>query len=157
VVLDGTAGLGKDAFILSFLGCTVYMIERNPVIAALLQDGLERAYENEKIGSWIKKRLHLIYDNSVQMLNLSIIKPDVIYLDPMYPDKKKSLPKKDMQIFQKFIGRDSDLNKLLKKSRQLAKKRVIVKRPYHALPLSNATVNFVIYTKQHRFDIYHPF
>ncbi|MDE5285913.1 MAG: class I SAM-dependent methyltransferase, partial [Buchnera aphidicola] len=106
VVLDGTAGLGKDAFILSFLGCTVYMIERNPVIAALLQDGLERAYENEKIGSWIKKRLHLIYDNSVQMLNLSIIKPDVIYLDPMYPDKKKSLPKKDMQIFQKFIGRD---------------------------------------------------
>ncbi|QCI20120.1 MAG: class I SAM-dependent methyltransferase [Buchnera aphidicola (Brevicoryne brassicae)] len=156
-VLDATAGLGNDAFILSFLGCKVVMIERHPIIAALLKDGLQRAYEDKKIGNWLKKRLHLIFNDSCDMLKIPFLKPDVIYLDPMYPIRKKmSLPKKNMQIFRKLIGQDYDSKNLLKISRKLAKKRIVVKRPCYAKPLSKDKINFVIMGKKHRFDIYSP-
>jgi len=157
-VLDATAGLGNDAFVLAFLGCKVIMIERHPIVAALLKDGLERGYEDKKIGFWLKKRLHLLVNDSLNMLELSIPKPDVIYLDPMYPtNKKKSLPKKNMQILRKLIGKSYDCEKLLNISRKFAKKRIIVKRPCYAKPLSKDKVNFVIKNKNHRFDIYNPF
>lgn len=157
-ILDATAGLGNDAFILAFLGCKVIMVERHPIVAALLQDGLQRGYEDKKIGFWLKKRLHLLVEDSLNMLELSIPKPDVIYLDPMYPtNKKKALPKKNMQIFRKLIGQNYDSEKLLNISRKLAKKRIIVKRPYYAKPLSKDKTNFVIKSKNHRFDIYNPF
>lgn len=157
LVLDATAGLGNDAFILSFLGCQVIMIERHPIIAALLKDGLQRGYEDKKIGIWLKKRLHLIFNDSCNMLKIPILKPDVIYLDPMYPiSKKASLPKKNMQIFRKLIGQDCDAKNLLKVSRKLAKKRIVVKRPCYAKPLSKDKINFVIVGKKHRFDIYSP-
>ncbi|MBZ4777536.1 class I SAM-dependent methyltransferase, partial [Salmonella enterica subsp. enterica serovar Typhimurium] len=41
-VVDATAGLGRDAFVLASVGCRVRMLERNPVVAALLDDGLTR-------------------------------------------------------------------------------------------------------------------
>lgn len=157
-VLDVTAGLGNDAFILSFLGCHVVMIERHPVIAALLQDGLHRGYKDKTIGKWLKKRLHFIFNNSINMLQMSITQPDVIYLDPMYPfNKKKCLPKKNMQFFRKLIGYDNDAENLLNMSRKLAKKRIIVKRPRYAKALSPEKVNFIITSKNHRFDVYSPF
>ncbi|WAI18287.1 MAG: class I SAM-dependent methyltransferase [Buchnera aphidicola (Acyrthosiphon caraganae)] len=156
-IIDATAGLGNDAFIFSFLGCKVTMIERHPIAAALLKDGLQRGYEDKKIGYWLKKRLHLIINDSFDILKMSILKPDVIYLDPMYPfHNKKSLPKKDMQLFRKLIGRDYDSERLLNISRKLAKNRIIVKRPCYAKPLSEEKVNFIITTKNHRFDIYQP-
>jgi len=49
-IIDATAGLGRDAFILATLGCHVQMLERSPVIAALLNDGLQRARADSKIG-----------------------------------------------------------------------------------------------------------
>lgn len=157
LVLDTTAGLGRDAFILSFLGCHVIMIERHPVIIKLLQEGLKKAYEDEKIGFWLKKRLHLIHENSMNMLSLSIPQPDVIYLDPMYPlRKKKSLPKKEIQFFQKLIGNDKDSYQLLNIAKKLAKKRIVVKRPYYAKKISTDKVDFIIKSKKHRFDIYLP-
>ncbi|WP_425619656.1 class I SAM-dependent methyltransferase [Buchnera aphidicola] len=158
-ILDLTAGLGNDAFIFSFLGCQVLMIERNPVIAALLTDGLYRAYKNIKIGFWLKKRLHLIINDSMNILKSSIFKPDIIYIDPMYPIvKNKSLPKKNMQILRFLIGHhDDDYEYILYMSKKLAKNRIIVKRPSYAQPLSKDKINFFIKTKHHRFDIYLPF
>lgn len=157
-VLDTTAGLGNDAFMLSFLGCQVVMVERHPIVAALLKDGLERGYRDKKIGHWLQKRLHLIVNDSLNMFKMPILKPDVIYLDPMYPDhRKKSLPKKSMQIFRKLIGQNYDSEMLLDISRKLAKNRIVVKRPCYAKPLSKDKVNFIITTKNHRFDIYQPF
>jgi len=157
-ILDVTAGLGNDAFMFSFLGCQVTMIERNPIVAALLKDGLQRGYEDKKIGYWLKKRLRLIVEDSFNMFKMPISKPDIIYLDPMYPSHhKKSLPKKNMQIFRKLIGYDFNSEKLLNISRKLAKNRIIVKRPHYAKPLSEDKVNFIITTRNHRFDIYQPF
>ncbi|WP_348769426.1 class I SAM-dependent methyltransferase [Buchnera aphidicola] len=157
-VIDATAGFGKDAFLMSFWGCYVIMIERNPVIAALLKDGLQRAYKNKNIGNWLKKRLHLIFCDSFKMLDMPILKPDIIYLDPMYPlNKKKALPKKNMQILRNIIKNSDNYENLLNISRKFAKKRIIVKRPSYAKPLLENKVKFSINNKNNRFDIYLPF
>ena len=41
-VLDATAGLAKDAFLLASAGCRVALLEADPVIHALLQNGITR-------------------------------------------------------------------------------------------------------------------
>ena len=43
LLLDATAGLGRDGFTLAWLGARVTMLERHPQIAALLQDAHRRA------------------------------------------------------------------------------------------------------------------
>ena len=42
-VVDATAGLGRDAYVLGDLGCEVTLVERSPVLALLLAHALERA------------------------------------------------------------------------------------------------------------------
>ncbi|MFN6886304.1 class I SAM-dependent methyltransferase, partial [Proteus mirabilis] len=98
---DATAGLGRDAFVLASIGCNVRMVERHPVVAALLEDGLKRAYLDADIGEWMQQRMKLIYASSAQALTQISPAPDVVYLDPMYPHKTKSaLVKKEMRVFQ---------------------------------------------------------
>ncbi|OCG59332.1 16S rRNA (guanine(1516)-N(2))-methyltransferase [Gilliamella sp. Nev5-1] len=156
-VIDATAGLGRDAFVLASIGCHVTMFERHPVVAALLSDGLQRAYQDLDIGHWIEQQLHLIYDSSIEGLRAYPEKPDVVYLDPMFPHRQKSaLVKKEMRIFQQLVGSDSDADSLLTPARQLARKRVVVKRPDYAPFLANQKPTAEIKTKNHRFDIYTP-
>lgn len=88
-VVDATAGLGRDAFVLASIGCQVRMLERHPVVAALLDDGLQRGYQNEEIGSWLKERMTLIHTSSITALTDITPPPDVVYLDPMYPHRQK--------------------------------------------------------------------
>ncbi|OCG47309.1 16S rRNA (guanine(1516)-N(2))-methyltransferase [Gilliamella sp. Choc4-2] len=156
-VLDTTAGLGRDAFVLASIGCHVTMFERHPVVAALLEDGLQRAYKDPQIGSWLEQQLRLIYHSSIEGLSTYPEKPDVIYLDPMFPHRPKSaLVKKEMRIFQQLVGSDNDADSLLEPARKLAKKRVVVKRPDYAPFLANQKPTVEIKTKNHRFDIYTP-
>ncbi|MGV3345240.1 16S rRNA (guanine(1516)-N(2))-methyltransferase RsmJ [Enterobacteriaceae bacterium LUAb1] len=156
-VVDATAGLGRDAFVLAAVGCRVQMLERHPVVAALLDDGLIRGYQDPEIGCWLRERLSLLHASSLETLTLLTEKPDVVYLDPMYPHKQKSaLVKKEMRIFQALVGADTDADGLLLPARQIAHKRVVVKRPDYAPPLAEiATLNHIP-TKNHRFDIYPP-
>ncbi|QIQ21890.1 16S rRNA (guanine(1516)-N(2))-methyltransferase RsmJ [Zophobihabitans entericus] len=154
-VVDGTAGLGRDAFVLAAIGCKVTMFERHPVVAALLADGLNRAYQNAEIGFWVKERLGLIHDSSITSLAEITEKPDVVYLDPMFPHRQKSaLVKKEMRVFQSLVGSDDDADSLLLPARKLAKKRIVVKRPDYAPFLDNQKPQAELKTKNHRFDIY---
>ena len=156
-VIDATAGLGRDAFVLASIGCQVTMFERHPVVAALLADGLHRAYQDPTIGQLLQKQLRLIYNSSLHGLSLYQDKPDVVYLDPMFPHRQKSaLVKKEMRIFQQLVGSDLDAEELLEPARRLAKKRVVVKRPDYAPFLANQKPTAEIKTKNHRFDIYTP-
>lgn len=156
-VIDATAGLGRDAFVLASIGCRVTMFERHPVVAALLDDGLQRAYLDSDIGFWLKARLSLIYDSSITALLKQSEKPEVVYLDPMFPHRQKSaLVKKEMRVFQTLVGSDLDADDLLRPARQLATKRVVVKRPDYAPFLSDEKPVAEIKTKNHRFDIYAP-
>lgn len=154
-VVDATAGLGRDAFVLASIGCKVRMVERHPVVAALLEDGLNRAYVDPNIGEWMQERMILIHASSAQALTEITPAPDVVYLDPMYPHKTKSaLVKKEMRVFQSLVGADEDADALLNPAITLAKKRVVVKRPDYAEPLDNQPAHASVTTKNHRFDIY---
>lgn len=162
-VLDGTAGLGRDAFVLASLGCKVQMVERHPVVAALLDDGLQRAKQDPEIGSWVGERMSLIHASSHTALDdlaqdESFTKPDVVYLDPMYPHpenkKKSALVKKEMRVFQSLVGADLDADNLLQPALALATKRVVVKRPDYANWLAEQKPTMAIETKKNRFDVY---
>jgi 16S rRNA (guanine1516-N2)-methyltransferase len=154
-VVDATAGLGRDAFVLASIGCKVRMLERNPVVAALLDDGLQRAYADAEIGGWLQERLTLLHASSLTALSAIQPAPDVVYLDPMFPHRQKSaLVKKEMRVFQSLVGEDLDADGLLVPACQLAKKRVVVKRPDYAPPLANQPPQASINTKNHRFDLY---
>ncbi|WP_058973261.1 16S rRNA (guanine(1516)-N(2))-methyltransferase RsmJ [Type-D symbiont of Plautia stali] len=156
-VVDATAGLGRDAFVLAALGCRVRMLERHPVVAALLDDGLRRGYEDAEIGGWLRERLTLLHVVSQQALSDITPAPDVVYLDPMYPHRQKSaLVKKEMRVFQSLVGPDEDADALLEPARRLAKKRIVVKRPDYAPPLAGVETQSAVITKSHRFDIYPP-
>ncbi|MEC5343292.1 16S rRNA (guanine(1516)-N(2))-methyltransferase RsmJ [Brenneria populi] len=156
-VVDATAGLGRDAFVLASLGCRVRMLERNPVVAALLDDGLRRGYQNAEIGPWLRERLTLLHASSLTALDDISPPPDVVYLDPMFPHRQKSaLVKKEMRVFQSLVGADSDADALLAPARRLAQKRVVVKRPDYAPPLAGVPAQSMLATKSHRFDFYLP-
>lgn len=155
-VVDGTAGLGRDAFVLAGLGCNVQLIERHPVVAALLDNGLHRArQEGDFIGDTCQ-RMQLIGTDNLFTGNGYTQEPDVVYLDPMYPKtgKQKAQVKKDMQMFQQLVGSDEDADTLLEPAIALAKYRVVVKRPNSAPFLAGREPNSQIKSKKHRFDVY---
>jgi len=156
-VLDATAGLGRDAFILASLGCHVQMLERSGTVAALLYDGLQRARQDAEIGNWVTERLQLIYQDAQHWLHQppSTQRPEVIYLDPMYPHRQKSaLVKKQMRLFRAVVGNDSDASALLKIALDYASRRVVVKRPKNAPTLNDQPPSFCIKSENTRFDVY---
>jgi 16S rRNA (guanine1516-N2)-methyltransferase len=159
-VLDATAGLGRDAFILASLGCEVRMIERSPMVAALLADGLHRAAQHAELASWLPQKLRLLPGIASDLMqHWTAAKPDVVYLDPMFPHRKKSaLVKKEMRLFQQLLGPDEDADALLAPALALANKRVVVKRPAGAPYLANHKPALEMQGKANRFDIYliHP-
>ena len=152
-VLDATAGLGRDAFVLASLDCQVTLMERMPVVAALLDDGLERAKLNSDV-SEIASKMRLVHASSIENMALAE-QVDVVYLDPMYPHREKSAAvKKEMRVFQSLVGEDLDADALLAPALALAKYRVVVKRPSYAPPLNNKQPSTSIKMKKNRFDVY---
>ena len=152
-VLDATAGLGRDAFVLATLGCKVTMIERMPVVAALLENGLERAQLNSEVND-IVSRISLVFASSISDMDKAV-SPDVIYLDPMYPHREKSAAvKKEMRVFQSLVGEDLDADALLEPAVNLATYRVVVKRPSYAEHLADKKPATSINMKKNRFDVY---
>lgn len=152
-VLDATAGLGRDAFVLASLGCQVTLMERMPVVAALLYDGLERAKLNSEV-SEIAERMQLVHTSAITDINLAE-HVDVVYLDPMYPHREKSAAvKKEMRVFQSLVGEDLDADNLLTPALELAKYRVVVKRPNYAPFLADKKSSMSISMKKNRFDVY---
>ncbi|QLB17414.1 16S rRNA (guanine(1516)-N(2))-methyltransferase [Mannheimia varigena] len=154
-VIDATAGLGRDAFVLAAVGCKVLLVERNPIVAALLEDGLNRAYQDSEIGEFMQERMILADVRNISQLDLQTNAADVVYLDPMYPHKQKSaLVKKEMRVFQHLVGADLDSDDFFLPAKALAKKRVVVKRPDYAPFLAEQKPDFSQTTKNHRFDVY---
>ncbi|MGS2719371.1 class I SAM-dependent methyltransferase [Paraglaciecola aestuariivivens] len=155
-VLDATAGLGRDAFVLASLGCKVDMIERSPVVAALLSDGLSRAHKDLQLATWIPQRMQLVHGIALDLLNQwQGQQPEVVYLDPMFPHRKKSAAvKKEMRLFQQLLGPDEDADLLLDPALAIATKRVVVKRPAGAPYLANQKPQIEMTGKANRFDIY---
>ena len=155
-VVDATAGLGRDAFMLAWLGAQVIALERSPVIAALLADGLRRAVIHRATRAVAVDRIHLVVADAEDWLSglPRTARPDVVFLDPMFPPRKKTARvKKEMQLFQALLGPDTGSDALLAVARRVATRRVVVKRPVHAPPLGPEP-SLVISGRSTRFDVY---
>ncbi|VXB61987.1 putative SAM-dependent methyltransferase [Pseudomonas sp. 8AS] len=155
VVLDATAGLGRDAFVLASLGCQVSLIERQPIIAALLEDGLARARQDAEVAP-IAAQMRLLSGNAIELMGQwQGEPPQVIYLDPMFPHRDKSaLVKKEMRLFRPLVGDDLDAPALLQAALALATHRVVVKRPRKAPIIEGAKPSYALEGKSSRYDIY---
>lgn len=152
-VIDATPGLGRDAFVLASVGCKVTMIERSPIVAVLLEDGIRRlAIDFPELA----ERISLQHGNSAKVMQyFEGESVNAIYLDPMFPHKKKSaLVKKEMRLFQQLLGHDPDADALLQPALGLATHRVVVKRPNSADVLAGEKPSMAIESKKHRFDVY---
>jgi len=155
VVLDATAGMGRDAFVLAQLGCRVALIERHPLIGALLADGLGRARLDPEVGPIIQ-RMDLRLGNAIDLIKAwSDEAPQVIYLDPMFPHRDKSaLVKKEMRVFRPLVGDDDDAAQLLQAALELATHRVVIKRPRKAPSIGSQLPGYALEGKSCRYDIY---
>ncbi len=156
-VIDATAGLARDAFVLATLGCRLTLVEQSPVLVALLQDGIERALLSGDGHHAVHNFTNLVHaDSALYMEHMDADShPGVIYIDPMYPERKKSaLVKKDMQILHKLIGAAQDEQHLLETALQHATQRVVVKRPIHANPVAGIKPSTQISSKKTRYDVY---
>ena len=159
-VLDVTAGLGADAFILASLGCQMQLIERNPIVHCLLRDGLDRAalagMEDSDLAGIINN-INLLNEDSISHLSViePLNRPDIIYVDPMFPERKKSAQvKKEMQVFHSIVGADPDAGELLELALQRARYRVVVKRSASADHLAGMAPSYSLEGKSTRFDIF---
>lgn len=153
-IVDATGGLGRDSFILAYLGFNVTVLERSRLIYVLLKNGLERGLNDPTLQPSIQ-RITLLQADAIQWLKALSIKPDVIYLDPMFPErKKKAAVKKEMQIFQAIIGSDADESELLSSALACAAKRVVVKRPRLAKAIDGPPPSYALSGSSSRFDIY---
>lgn len=157
-IVDATAGLGRDAFVLAGLGARVLMVERVAAIFALLEDGLVRALADADTAA-IAGRMALAHGDASRELEALVaasgVAPQVIHLDPMFPHRDKSaLVKKEMRLFRALAGDDEDAPRLLAAALDVASHRVVVKRPRKAPPIAGPAPRHVIEGKTSRYDLY---
>lgn len=130
-VVDATAGLGRDAFLLASLGGHVTLVERSPKVHALLKDGLARARAAGPEVAAVVARMTLLYGDAKDLL--SGLKADVVFVDPMHPPRKKTaLVKKEMRLLRQLVGTDPDALELMQAALASARKRVVLKWPLYA-------------------------
>ena len=157
LVVDATAGLGRDGFLLAAAGFRVVLCERNPVVAALLRDGLARAALLPRTAS-IAARIRLIAADFADALEQLSERPAVIYLDPMFPPRSKSAKvKQELQLLQLLEGTgggESDAARLLQTALAAGPRKVVVKRPLKGPALAGPAPSQVLRGKAVRFDVH---
>ena len=162
--IDATAGLGEDSLLLAAAGFQVTLFERNPVIAQLLADALERAKEIPELAP-IVARMTLRNEDSIAALNAlalsldrsepDVVQPDVILLDPMFPERQKSaLVKKKLQMIQKLEMPCDDEKALVRAAMMTRPKKLIIKRPPKGPWLAGLKPDYAQEGKAVRFDCF---
>lgn len=150
-ILDATGGLGRDAHVMASLGAEVTLVERQPLIFALLSSAWGACQRQQPE---VAARLILRSGDAFELLH-SEERWDVVYLDPMYPHRRKqALPGKEMQFFRELTGGDPDADGLLAPARRRADWRVVVKRPLGASALAETPPDQCLRGSQTRFDLY---
>ena len=153
LVLDATAGLGRDSVLAAALGCHVIACERSPIVALLLRDALARA-DNGGLRD-LAGRVDVRDGDARAILAALDERPDVVLVDPMFPDRRKAAKaQKEMQLLQRLLGPDDDAEDLLAVALEYAVHRVVVKRPPHAPPVGGKKPAFVVEGKSARYDVY---
>lgn len=158
-VLDATAGLGRDAFVLADLACEVVMCERDPAILEMLRCGLQGAAASSDVWlSGVAERMRLCSGDARHLATQDLQGVDVIYLDPMFPRRAKSAAvKKEMALFQVLLecsANSEDADELLVWALEQDTARVVVKRPAKAPSLATLQPSHCIAGKSVRYDVY---
>ncbi len=153
-IFDATAGMGDDSFLLAAAGYEILLYESDPVIASLLRDALRRAADDPCI-SPIAARMKFFEADSIAALRSLTIPPDVVYLDPMFPDRRKNgLVKKKFQLLHELERPCSDEEALLSAAFFAHPRRIVVKRPAKAPPLAGRAPSYSLNGSTIRFDCY---
>ena len=155
-VLDATAGLGEDTWLLAAVGCEVTAVERHLIVHALLGDGLRRAAD---VAPEVAARIRLLQGDASAVLsdaNEAGGGYDVVLIDPMFPGGggRKAAERKPMRVLRMLVGDDADAGDLLTPALASARRRVVVKRPRHAAPLADHPPTVTRPGKGFRFDVY---
>lgn len=152
--VDATAGLGEDSLLLAAAGFHVTLYERNPVIFELLRDAVCRAAQQPELAE-IVSRMSLIHGDSIAGMAGLETPPDVVLLDPMFPERQKSaLVKKKLQMIQKLEVPCLDERALLLAAMRAAPQKLIVKRPPKGPYLADLKSDHSIAGKAVRFDVF---
>lgn len=155
-VFDATAGLGEDSLLLAAAGFSVTMCEGDPVIAALLADGLRRAADDPEL-SGIVGRMSLVEGDSIEILPSLTVAPDVVYLDPMFPARTKSAAvKKKFQLLHRLESPCADETSLMDAALAAHPRKIVVKRPIKAPMLAGVRPSHSISGKAVRYDVIVP-
>ncbi len=153
-IIDATAGLGRDAFLLASLGANVTMIERSPQVHSALHEGLLQARNGPSDIAEIISRMTLINGDAKEVL----LKLDaqVILVDPMHPPRRGSaLVKKEMRILRQLVGADEDALELMRIALKIATNRVVLKWPLRADPMPGLrSPSHQIGGKTTRYDVF---
>lgn len=154
-VLDATAGFGKDAFLLASQGCEVTLLERDENVFELLSDGLERGLASADGAVLQALRRLRLQQRDFLTLTPAELTCEAVYLDPMFPDSKKSARvKKEMFALQEYLGAADDGEAMWEKACLLAQRRVVVKRSKSAPLISSVKPDLQLKGSSSRFDIY---
>jgi len=153
-IVDATAGLGRDAFLLASLGAKVTMIERSKQMYDLLSEGLARADAEGGKYSETVARITLLHGDSCQLL--PALKPKVVLVDPMHPPRGNSaLVKKEMRQIREIVGTDADSETLMQVALECAENRVVLKWPLRAEPMGGLRKpSHQILGKSTRYDVF---
>ena len=151
-VLDAAAGMGEDALIMAASGCRVILYEKDPVIAALLRNAIERASDDPSLAE-IVKRMEFHEGDSIEAMREMKTKVDVVYLDPMFPEKKKnSLTKKKFQLLHYLESPCEEEESLLEAAIGAEPARIVIKRPLKGPWLAGRKPAFSFKGKAIRYD-----
>ena len=153
-IIDATAGLGRDAFLLASLGAQVTLIERSPDVYSALHDGLLRAQEGPVEIADITARMTLIHGDARDLLGE--LETEVVLVDPMHPPRRGSaLVKQEMRLLRKLVGADRDSLDLMHAALKAATSRVVLKWPLRAAPMSGLQPpSHQISGKTTRYDVF---
>jgi 16S rRNA (guanine1516-N2)-methyltransferase len=133
-IVDATAGLGRDAFLLASAGATVILIERSAEVHALLKEALARANAESPELAEVVGRMTLIHGDARH--HLPELKPDVVIVDPMHPPRRNTaLVKQEMRQLSAIVGADEDAHETMAVALASARDRVVLKWPLRAAPL----------------------
>ncbi|GAC1635252.1 MAG: class I SAM-dependent methyltransferase [Bradyrhizobium sp.] len=153
-VIDATAGLGRDAFLLASLGAHVTLLERSTDVYDLLHRGLETARATAPELAEIVARMTLVHGDARDLL--PGLRADVVMVDPMHPPRRKTaLVKKEMRLLRQLVGTDSDVLELMQAALASKCKRVVLKWPLRADPIAGLRrPSYQIMGKTVRYDVF---
>lgn len=163
--IDATAGFGEDSLLLAAAGFEVDLYEQDCVIAALLQDALERAADDPALADAVTRmRLHAGEDSIAGLHHTAelveqgeLTAPDVVYLDPMFPERTKSAAvKKKFQLLHHLEQPCADEEMLVEAALAVHPRKVVIKRPVKGPLLAGVKPRYQLAGKAVRYDVLVP-